>query len=92
MLLDGRQDLGADSGQHCGVRPVGLGDQVVQRLMSGLDPTRLDPGGDGLDALAVARQQQAGAVVAKRDDAVSMAESRAKRLDIGSEARFTIAR
>jgi hypothetical protein len=60
--------------------------------MSGLDPTGLDAGGHGLDALALARQQQAGAVVAKRGDAVSMAESRAKCLDIGREPRFTVAR
>jgi hypothetical protein len=64
----------------------------VQRLTGGLDPTGLDPGGHGLDAFAVPWQQQTGAVVAKRGEAVSMAESRAKRLDIGSEPRFTAAR
>jgi hypothetical protein len=64
----------------------------VQRLMGGLDPTGLDPGGYRLDAFAVPWQQQAGAVVAKRGDAVSMAESRGKCLDIGGEARFTVAR
>jgi hypothetical protein len=60
--------------------------------MSGLDPTRLNAGGHGRNALAVAGQQQARAGVAKRDDAVGKGESHAKRLAILREARFAIAR
>jgi hypothetical protein len=60
--------------------------------MGGLNPTGLDPGGHGLDALALAGQQQAGAGAAQWGDAVSMAEGRAKRLDIGSKPRFTAVR
>jgi hypothetical protein len=83
VLLDGGQHASAHHGEHGRVGPIGLGDQVVQRLMGGLDPPRLDARGHRLNALALARQQQACAVAPSRGDAVGMAEGRAKRLDIG---------
>jgi hypothetical protein len=64
----------------------------VQRLMGGLNPTGLNPGGHGLDALAIAGQQQPSAVAAKRGEAIGVAEGCAERLDIRMEARFTAAR
>ena len=83
MLLDGGQHAGADHGEHRRVGPIGLGDEVVQRFMGGLDPSGLDPSRHRLDALALAGQQQARAVAPNRGEAVSMAEGCAKRLDIG---------
>ena len=92
VLLHGGQHARADHGEHRGIRPVGLGDQVVHRLMRCLHPAGLDPGSHRLDALAVTRQQQAGAVAPNRGDAVGMAERRTKRLDIGRKPRFTVVR
>ena len=60
--------------------------------MGSLDPSGLNPGGYRLDALALARQQQAGAVAPGRRNAVGMAESRAQRLDIALKPRFTVVR
>jgi hypothetical protein len=91
MLLDQGQHLGPDHAKHGRVGPVGLGDQVVQRLVGGLDPPGLNPRSHGLDALALARQQQAGAIPPGRADAVGMTESRAQRLDIAFKPQLTIA-
>jgi hypothetical protein len=60
--------------------------------MRRLDPAGLDPGCHRLDALAVAWQQQAGAVAPSWGDAVGMAERRTKRIDIGCKPRFTVVR
>jgi hypothetical protein len=64
--------------KECRVRPIGLGDQVVPRLVRRLDPAGLEPGRHRLDALAIARQQHSGAVAASRGDAVGMAKGCAK--------------
>lgn len=55
MLLNRGQHPRTDHGEHRRIGPVGLGDEVVQRLVGGLDPPGLDPSGHRLDALAVAR-------------------------------------
>ena len=83
MLLDRERYPGTHHGQRDRIRPVGLGDQVVQRLMSRLDPAGLDPDRHRLDALALARQQQASAVAPNRGDAVSMPERGTNRFDMG---------
>jgi hypothetical protein len=59
--------------------------------MGCLNASGLDASRHRLDALALAGQQQAGAVVAGRCDAVGMAEGSAKRLDIGGKPHFTVA-
>jgi transposase len=56
------------------------------------DPAGFDPGGHGLDTLAIAGQQQAGAVAAKWRDAVGMTKRGAECLDIGGKPRFTAVR
>jgi hypothetical protein len=78
MLLDQGQHPGPDHAEHGRVGPVGLGDQVMQGLVGSLDTPGLDPGSHRLDALAVARQQQAGAIAPGRRDAVAMAEGRTR--------------
>jgi hypothetical protein len=50
--------------------------------MGRLPPARLQPGGHGLDTLAFARQQQAGAVGPCRHGAVSTAERAGKTVQI----------
>jgi hypothetical protein len=62
LPLDLGQDLGAPERQESLVGPVGLGDEMVERLMGGLNPRGLEPCRHGLDALALARQDQPGAV------------------------------
>jgi hypothetical protein len=86
LLLDDGQHTGADGGQERLVGPVGLGDEMVQRLMGGLDAPGLDAGRYGFDALASARQQQARAIRPERRDPVSVPERAAECLDIGAQA------
>jgi hypothetical protein len=89
VLLDGWQHLAAHRGQHRLVRPVRLGDQMMQRLLRRLHPLRLQPGRHRLDALALTRQQQPGAVGLERRGAISVAEFRNQRIEIGVETGFT---
>ena len=51
--------------QHRAVRPLRLGNEVVQRLMARAHVQRIQSGRHGLDALARQRQHQAGAVPAQ---------------------------
>ena len=60
--LDDRQHAGAHRGEHRVIRPVGLGYEVMQRLMRRLHPPRLHPRRHRLDALAIAGQQQSRTV------------------------------
>ena len=62
MPLDGGHHLLAHGGQHGLIGPVGLGDEVVQRLVRGLHPTGFHARGHRLDALAIAGKQQSGTV------------------------------
>jgi hypothetical protein len=50
--LEGGQDPAAHRGQHRRVIPLGLGHDMMQRLVPGLHPSGLDPGRHGLHALA----------------------------------------
>jgi hypothetical protein len=52
MLLDHRKDMSAHLSQHRLVRPLGLRNEMVERLMRRLDATGLDTRGDRFDALA----------------------------------------
>jgi hypothetical protein len=51
----------------------------------------LNPDVHGRDALEVVRQQQSGAEVEKRYDALGMSKSPARSLDISGETRFIAA-
>ena len=76
----------AAHGRQQGVAvPGGLGDEVVQGLVRRADPGRLDPGRHRLEALALARQQQAGGVGPQRLPPVRVAQHPAQPLDVAPE-------
>jgi hypothetical protein len=77
-------------GEHGPVIPGCLGDEVVHRLVRGADAPRGQLGRHRLDALALARQQQAGAIRPQRAGPVGVPERLRKALDIGQEARFPV--
>jgi hypothetical protein len=62
-LLDNRQNAPPHFGQHGFVVPGSLRHQMVQRLPGRLHAVGMEPGRHRLDALALARQQKAFAVV-----------------------------
>jgi hypothetical protein len=83
--LHNRQHPQTNRGEQRLVGPVCLGHEVMQRLMRCLHAPRFNASSHRLDALAGARQQQAGAVGSEWDAAVGMTKSCAQRLDIGSQ-------
>ena len=83
--LDGGQHLLAHRPEQGRVVPFRLGHEVVQGLVRRLHPGRRDPGGHRLDALALARQQQPGAVGLRCCDPACMAQHRHDRVQIGGE-------
>jgi hypothetical protein len=83
--LDDGQDAGAHRRENGLIGPIGLCHEVMQRLMRGSHPPGLDARGHRLDAFALARQQQPGAIRSERCGAIGMAEDRGDRLDITSE-------
>src|SRR5208283_5248837 len=64
-LLDRRQNKGSNLPQQGFLRPVGIGDKMVQRLMRALDPAGFDAGRYRLDALALAGKNEPRTVGAK---------------------------
>ena len=76
--FDHRQHPGADGGEDGPVRPGRLGDEVMQRPMRGLDPSRLHARRHRLDTLAIPGQQETGAIRAERRHTVSVAQGRAQ--------------
>jgi hypothetical protein len=66
--------------------PLGLGHDVVQRLVLGLHPLRRDPRRHGLHALALARQQQSRAVGPRRGRPAGVAQHRRDPIQVGREA------
>ena len=86
MPLDLRQDLGPYEREESLVRPVGIGNEMVERLMSSLNPSRLQPGRHRFDALALARQDQPGAVGFQGRHTINMTKSLRQVLDIGCKA------
>src|SRR5215212_2654003 len=67
------------------VRPRRVGDKMQQRLVLGRDPGRRRYRRDRLDALALARQQQAQAIITQWLGPIHMPDYLGQRLDIGRE-------
>jgi hypothetical protein len=67
------------------VRPRCVGNEMQQRLVLGRDPGRRRYRCDRLDALTVARQQQAQAIIAQRLRPIRVPNHLGKRIDIGRE-------
>ncbi len=86
MPLDLGQDLGSHERQESLVGPVCLSDEMVERLMGRLNPSGFEPGCHRFDALALARQDQPGAVGLQRRRTISMTQSPRQGLNIGCKA------
>ena len=79
----------AHLGQHLLVRPLSRADKMQQRLMLGGRAIRRRDRRHRLNALALARHQQAGAIMQQRFLAVFVANHARKPLDIPRKSRFT---
>jgi hypothetical protein len=66
VLLDHRKNMSAHLSQHRFIGPLGLRNEMVERLIRSLDTTGIDTRGNRFDALAFARKDQAGAIGTKR--------------------------
>jgi len=87
--LDLRQHHLAYFGQHGLVRPRGVGNEMQQRLVFGRSTGGCGQRGHRLDALALAGQQQPGAVVVQRFHPVGMADDADQLVDVGFEVQAT---
>ncbi len=89
MPLDRRQHMGTN-GEHDGIiRPIGLGHEMVQRLVRRPYSFRLDTCRHRFDAFPIARKQQARAIGSERRDPISMAKNHGDGINVGGEPRLT---
>ena len=65
-LFDRGQNKGSNLPQQGLLRPIGVRDKMMQRLMRALNPAGLDAGCNRLDALALAGKDKPLAIGAKR--------------------------
>lgn len=76
VLFDDGQDTRTHRRQHRGVGPIGLGQEVMQRLMRRLHAPWLHPRGHRFDAFAITGQQQSRAIGSEWRTPVSMTKQR----------------
>ena len=88
MPLDRRQHLRPHRGQDRRIVPVRRCHHGVQRLMFGLHVRRFQARGHWFNALARARQQQAGAIGAYRGRPARMPQHSGNRIQIGRQPGF----
>src|SRR6516165_835086 len=74
--LDAGENKGSNLPQQVLLRPVGVGDKMVQRLMRALNAAGLDAGCYRLNALALARKDEPRTVRAKRRAPIRMPQVR----------------
>jgi hypothetical protein len=77
-----RHNVPANRLQHSGIAPHGLSNEVMQRLMFGLNVLRIKARRHRLDALALTVQQQAETIGPKRGLTVGMTQSCGKFIQI----------
>src|ERR671916_956727 len=82
VAFDDRQGELLDSAENPLVRPRRVGDEMQQQLVLGRDPRRRRYRRDRLDALALARQQQASAIITQWRGPIRMPNHLRERLDI----------
>src|ERR1017187_923135 len=92
VTLDLRQHHLAYLGQHLLVRPRGVADKMQERLVLRRRPLGRRHRRHRLDALALARQHQANAIISKWPCSVSMTNYAHHPLDIPRKPRFTVVR
>jgi hypothetical protein len=81
--LDDGQNTGTHRRKYRVIGPIGLRHEVMQRLVGGLHPSRLDARGHWLDAFAIAREQQSRTIRSERCGSIGMPKCRRDRLHIG---------
>jgi len=81
-LFDDRHGQLLDPAENPLARPRRVGEEMQQRLVLGRDPRRRRHRRDRLDALALARQQQAQAIITQRLRSIRMPDHLGKRLDV----------
>jgi hypothetical protein len=84
-VLDDWQGQLLDPAENRLIRPRRVGDETRRRLVLGRDPRRRRYRRDRLDALALARQRQAPAIITQRRRPIGGPNHLAERLDIGRE-------
>jgi hypothetical protein len=82
MFFDLWHNVSADGLQQSGIAPHGLGNEVMQRLMLGLNAFGIKARRHRFDAFAVAVEQQAEAIGPERLLAVGMTQSTGKGIQI----------
>ena len=92
VTLDLRQHHLAYLGQHSLVRPRRIANKMQQRLVLRRRSLRCRHRRHRLDALALARQHQANAIVTQRPHPIRMADHARKSLDIARKPQFTAIR
>src|ERR1035437_4485186 len=90
VTLDLRQPYPAPLGRPPLVRPRRIANKMQERLVLRRRSLRGRHRRHRLDALALARQHQANAIVTQRPSTVSMANHAHKPLDIPRKPRFTV--
>ena len=90
MTLDLGQHHLAHLGQHFLVRPPRIADKMQERLVLRRRSLRCRDRRHRLDALALARQHQADAIVAQWPGTIRMTNHTNKPLDISRKPRFTV--
>jgi hypothetical protein len=91
LTLDRRQHHLAHLGQNPRVRPGRVADEMQQRLMLRCRPPRRGNRRHRLNALALARHDQAEAIISQRAGTVCVTNHAHKPLDITRKPRFTVA-
>src|SRR5208283_2246940 len=86
-LLDSGKNKGSNPSQQVLLRPVGVGDKMVQRLMRALDAAGLDPGGHRLDALSLAGKNEPCTVRPKWRPPIRVPQSRRHVFNVRRKSR-----
>jgi hypothetical protein len=86
LALNCRHNVPVDRFQQSGITPRGLGNEVMQRLMFGLNVRGIEARRHRFDALAVAVEQKAEAIGPKRVLTVGMPQSCGKFIQIRVQA------
>jgi hypothetical protein len=87
-LLNGWKDKGSNPPQQILLRPVGVGDKMVQRLMRALDAAGFDAGRYRLDALSIAGKNEPGTVGTKWRPPIRVPQGRRDRLNVRRKSRL----
>jgi hypothetical protein len=92
IALDNRQDLLANAGHKCRIRPAALSDKMQQGLVLGRYPVRPHDRRQRLHRLALQRQKQPRAIVPQRLRPIRMADHPDKAINIRLKHKIPVIR